>query len=287
MPDKVLRRSLIALLVLLGGCAGRTGEPVFASIKATPVRAEPARLHPGEAIYLRIASLRNRYSGFNWKKDSFVVSLVGETDIGRRAPSSLIVHNHATERTRGKKTRETPIFLTTSDRKSVRAMGWPSQRPDLRRRWSSGDVQMKAPFLGRYPASPWLQAHAALLGGLTYIGAAGAAVAAAASRGTLAEETVIAASTGVASGLIGVLGIASAHQMRRAGRRSANKVAAIAVVTALAACAAPAPSWSAAPPSGSPLFGRTSGPAFDCSDYDNSFTTPDAVKLPLGVCRRQ
>jgi hypothetical protein len=146
---------------------------------------------------------------------------------------------------------------------------------------------MKVPFFGRYPASPWLQAHAALVGGLTYTGAAGAAVVAAASRGTLVEETVVAASTGIASGLIGVLGIVSAHQMRKAARWSANKFAAVALVAALAACAAPAPSWSAAPPSGSPLLGQPMDPALDCSDYDNIFTTPDAVKLSAGMCRRQ
>jgi len=141
MPDKVLRRSLIALLVLLGGCAGRMGDPAFSSIKATPVRAELARLyfyrafepyeslawpliylngaplapsqpgvasfrdiepgsyaisvfspglypnqfkkvllHPGETIYVRIESLRNWYRGFNWERDTFVVSLVGATE---------------------------------------------------------------------------------------------------------------------------------------------------------------------------------------------------------------
>ena len=37
-------------------------------------------LHPGETIYLRIDSLRNWYRGFNWEKDTFVVSLVGESD---------------------------------------------------------------------------------------------------------------------------------------------------------------------------------------------------------------
>lgn len=77
---------------------------------------------------------------------------------------------------------------------------------------------MKVPSLGSYRASPWLQAYAALMGGLTYIGAAGAAVVAAPSQGTLVEETVIAASTGIASGLIGVLSIVWAHQMRREGR---------------------------------------------------------------------
>ena len=141
MPGKILRHSLIAALVLLGGCAGHTREPVFASVRATPVRADLARvyfyrafepyeslarppiylngmplalsepgaasfrdiapggyeisvfspglypnqfkkvlLHPGETIYVRIESLRNWYRGFNWEKDTFVVSLVSESD---------------------------------------------------------------------------------------------------------------------------------------------------------------------------------------------------------------
>lgn len=77
---------------------------------------------------------------------------------------------------------------------------------------------MKVRFLGSYCASPWLQAYAAVMGGLTYIGAVGAAVVAAASQDTLVEETVIAASTGIASGLIGVISIVWADQMRKGGR---------------------------------------------------------------------
>ena len=63
------------------------------------------------------------------------------------------------------------------------------------------------------------------------------------------------------------------------------KFAAVALAATLAACVASAPRWSAAQPSGSPLLGRPIGPALDCSDYDNVFTTPDAVKLPLSSCR--
>lgn len=74
---------------------------------------------------------------------------------------------------------------------------------------------MKVPFPSGYRLSPWLQADAALMGGLVYIGAAGAAVVAAASQGTLVEETVIAASMGIASGLVGVLSIVWAGQMRK------------------------------------------------------------------------
>lgn len=76
---------------------------------------------------------------------------------------------------------------------------------------------MRVRFLGGYRASPWPQAYAALTGGLIYIGAAGAAVVAAAAQGTLVEETVFAASTGMASGLIGVLSIVWARQMRKEG----------------------------------------------------------------------
>jgi hypothetical protein len=141
MPGKLLRRSLIAALVMLGGCAGRTSDPAFASARTTPVRADLARvyfyrlfepyeslarppiylngtplapsepgtasfrdiepgayqisvaspglypnqfkevlLRPGDTVYVRIESLRNWYRGFNWEKDTFVVSLVGESD---------------------------------------------------------------------------------------------------------------------------------------------------------------------------------------------------------------
>lgn len=64
------------------------------------------------------------------------------------------------------------------------------------------------------------------------------------------------------------------------------KFTAIALAAALAACAVPAPRRGAAQAPGSPLLCRKIGPALDCSDYDNIFTTPDAVKLPLSSCRR-
>jgi hypothetical protein len=143
---------------------------------------------------------------------------------------------------------------------------------------------MKVPFLARYCASPWLQAYAALMSGVTYIGAAGAAVVAAALHGTLVEETLIAASAGIAGALISVFSIVWAHQVRKEGWWSANKLTAVALVAALAACAAPR--WSAARPSGSLLTGRAIGPALDCSEYDNFFTTPDAVKLHVSSCGR-
>lgn len=65
------------------------------------------------------------------------------------------------------------------------------------------------------------------------------------------------------------------------------KGTAVVLAAVLAACAVPAPRWSAAQPSGSVLRGQATGPALDCSDYDNVFTTPDAVKLPLSSCRRR
>ena len=63
------------------------------------------------------------------------------------------------------------------------------------------------------------------------------------------------------------------------------KLTAVALAAALAACALPAPRRAAAQPSGSPMLGQPLGPALDCSDYDNIFTTPDAMKLPLSSCR--
>lgn len=141
MPGKLLRSALIAALVLLVGCAERAREPLFTSIRVTPVRADLARvyfyralepyeslarpliylngtplapsepgavsfrdiapgdyeitvyspgiypnqfkkvlLRPGDTIYVRIESLRSWYRGFNWEMDTFVVSLVSESD---------------------------------------------------------------------------------------------------------------------------------------------------------------------------------------------------------------
>ena len=155
---------------------------------------------------------------------------------------------------------------------------------------------MKDRFLTNNRASPWLQADAALMAALTYIGAAGAAAMVAASQSTLVEETVIAASTGIASGAIGMLSIVCARRLRRArpthppiGHHitlGGFKCTVVALAAALAACAVPAPRWAAAQPSGSPLLGQPMGPELDCSDYDNIFTTPDAVKLPGSSCRR-
>jgi len=37
-------------------------------------------VRPGDTLYVRIESLRNWYRGFNWEKDTFVVSLVSESE---------------------------------------------------------------------------------------------------------------------------------------------------------------------------------------------------------------
>lgn len=39
-------------------------------------------LRPGDALYIRIDSLRNWYRGFNWEKDTFVVSLIDPGQAG-------------------------------------------------------------------------------------------------------------------------------------------------------------------------------------------------------------
>jgi hypothetical protein len=64
---------------------------------------------------------------------------------------------------------------------------------------------------------PSLQADAALVGGLSYIGATGAAALAAAAQSTLVHEAVIAASTGTAFGFLAVLGVLLARQVRKVG----------------------------------------------------------------------
>ena len=61
-----------------------------------------------------------------------------------------------------------------------------------------------------------IQADAALIGGFSYIGAVGAAALAAASQSPLVHETVIAASTGSISGLLGVLGVLLVRRLRKA-----------------------------------------------------------------------
>jgi hypothetical protein len=156
MPSTILRTSLIAsLALLLGACSGRIGEPVFASIRTTPVAADRARvyfyrafepyeslarpmiylnakslavsepggvlwrdvepgayeisvfspgiypnqfkdvlLRPGDTLYVRIDSLRNWYRGFNWEKDTFVVSLVGESEAEDEMASLRYVPNN-------------------------------------------------------------------------------------------------------------------------------------------------------------------------------------------------
>jgi len=141
VASKILRASLFGVLVLLGACSGRTREPVFASVRTTPIAADLARvyfyrafepyeslarpwiylngkaltvsepggvlfrdvrpgaydisvyspgiypnqfkqvvLRPGDTLYVRIDSLRNWYRGFNWERDTFVVTLIGESE---------------------------------------------------------------------------------------------------------------------------------------------------------------------------------------------------------------
>jgi len=146
---------VIAVLVLLAACSGRIREPVFASVKMTPVRADLARvyfyrafepyeslarpliyldgrslavsepggvlfrdeepgayeisvfssgiypnqfkkilLRQGDTLYVRIESLRNWYRGFNWEKDTFVVSLVSESEAEAEMASLRYVPNN-------------------------------------------------------------------------------------------------------------------------------------------------------------------------------------------------
>jgi len=67
--------------------------------------------------------------------------------------------------------------------------------------------------------SSHLQADAALVAGLSYVGAVAAAALAAASQSTLVREVVVAVWTGSAGGLLGVLCAALVQQMMKAGRR--------------------------------------------------------------------
>ena len=146
---------MIAVLVLLAACSGRIREPVFASVKMTPVRVDLARvyfyrafepyeslarpliyldgrslavsepggvlfrdeepgayeisvfssgiypnqfkkilLRQGDTLYVRIESLRNWYRGFNWEKDTFVVSLVSESEAEAEMASLRYVPNN-------------------------------------------------------------------------------------------------------------------------------------------------------------------------------------------------
>jgi hypothetical protein len=155
MPSKILRTCLIAALVLLGACSGRIREPVFASVRTTPVAADLARvyfyrafepyeslarpliyldgrslavsepggvlfrdvepgahqisvfspgiypnqsknilLRPGDTLYARIESLRSWHQGFTWERDTFVVSLVGESEAVAEMASLRFVPNN-------------------------------------------------------------------------------------------------------------------------------------------------------------------------------------------------
>ena len=61
------------------------------------------------------------------------------------------------------------------------------------------------------------QAEAALVAGLSYVGAAAAAAVTAASASTLVHEAFIAAATGSIGGLVGVLGAILVRQIRGNG----------------------------------------------------------------------
>src|SRR5258708_6619279 len=45
MPSKILFTGLMGSLLLLNACSGCTREPVFASVKTTPVAADLARVY--------------------------------------------------------------------------------------------------------------------------------------------------------------------------------------------------------------------------------------------------
>ena len=64
------------------------------------------------------------------------------------------------------------------------------------------------------------------------------------------------------------------------------KIAAIALLAGLSACAASEPSplrVATAQASGLPLYGSTIRPSLDCSDDDDGFNASDAMKLPKDV----
>jgi hypothetical protein len=75
---------------------------------------------------------------------------------------------------------------------------------------------MKSSCLDRRGSSWRVQAEAALIAGLSYIGAASAAAVAAASASTLVNEISIAAATGGAGGLVGLLAATLVRQIRGA-----------------------------------------------------------------------
>lgn len=71
----------------------------------------------------------------------------------------------------------------------------------------------------------------------------------------------------------------------RPTRARVTVAAAVALATALSACTASAPRWSAAQPSVSQRLDTSMGSAIDCGYDGNVFGTPDAMKLPLSSCR--
>jgi hypothetical protein len=82
---------------------------------------------------------------------------------------------------------------------------------------------MKSLIVGSGCLSSRLQADAALVAGLSYVGAAVAAALAATSQSTLVREAVIAAWTGSACGLLGVLGAVLVRHAIKAGGVERNQ----------------------------------------------------------------
>lgn len=51
-----------------------------------PDQFKRVHLRPGDTLYVRIDSLRSWYRGFNWERDTFVVSLVDQRRAGMEIP---------------------------------------------------------------------------------------------------------------------------------------------------------------------------------------------------------
>jgi hypothetical protein len=75
---------------------------------------------------------------------------------------------------------------------------------------------MKSSSFDRGGSCLRVQAAAALVAGLSYVGAATAAAVTAASASTLVNEIIIAAATGSAGGLVGLFGAVLVRQIRGA-----------------------------------------------------------------------
>jgi hypothetical protein len=73
---------------------------------------------------------------------------------------------------------------------------------------------MKSSSFDRGGSCLRLQAEAALVAGLSYVGAASAAAVSAASASTLVNEIIVAATTGSVGGLVGLFGAVLVRQIR-------------------------------------------------------------------------